>query len=190
MLGIAAGAVLAATVYLFVEVRSTPAAAQPSHAAASAVSGADVGAAQPADPPPAAAPSAPKWDPGPHAQVGPPLVGHPDVAAMQHALPPAGESVEDQLKGEHANPKLEMVMREANQAYDHTDYDEAMAIAGKILSKDPTNVRMLRVMVSSACMEGDSITAQKYFAQLPKPDQAQMRVRCSDKSGITFTDSP
>ena len=189
MLGIAAGLVLAATVYLFVEVRSTPAAAQPSHAATSADRGPDVGGAQPVDPPPAA-PPAPKWDPGPHAQVGPPLVGRPDVAAMQRATPPPGESVDDQLKGEHANPRLEMVMREANQAYDHTDYDEAMAIAGKILAKDPTNVRMLRVMVSSACMEGDSITAQKYYAQLPKPDQAQMRVRCSDKSGITFTDSP
>jgi hypothetical protein len=86
-----------------------------------------------------------------------------------------------------ANPKLDAVMDQANKAYDRQDYEEAKSIAGKILAKLPKNVRMLRIMVSASCMDGDNTTAQKYYEQLPKPDRLQMRARC-DRNGVTFTE--
>ena len=85
------------------------------------------------------------------------------------------------------NPKMEAVMAEANRAYDHGDFDDAKAIAQKVLTKEPTNVRMLRIVVSSECIAGDAAEAQKYFAQLPASDRAQMRTRC-DRYGVTLKD--
>jgi hypothetical protein len=88
-----------------------------------------------------------------------------------------------------ANPKLDAVMDQANKAYDRQDYEDAKTIAGKILAKLPKNTRMLRIMVSASCMDGDNATAQKYYEQLPKPDRLQMRARC-DRNGVTFTEPP
>ena len=85
------------------------------------------------------------------------------------------------------NPKLEAVMGEANRAYDHGDFDDAKAIAQKVLTKEPNNVRMLRIVVSSECIAGDAAEAQKYFVQLPASDRAQMRTRC-DRYGVTLKD--
>jgi len=85
------------------------------------------------------------------------------------------------------NPKLDAIMGEANRAYDHGDFDEAKQIAQKVLEKAPGNVRMLRIIVSSECIAGDSAEAQKYFAQLPVSDRAQMRTRC-DRYGVTLKD--
>jgi len=85
------------------------------------------------------------------------------------------------------NPKLDAIMGEANRAYDHGEFDEAKQIAVKVLEKAPGNVRMLRVIVSSECIAGDSAEAQKYFAQLPVDDRAQMRTRC-DRYGVTLKD--
>ena len=85
------------------------------------------------------------------------------------------------------NPKMEAVMGEANRAYDHGDFDDAKAIALKVLTKEPGNVRMLRIVVSSECIAGDAAEAQKYFAQLPAGDRAQMRTRC-DRYGVTLKD--
>src|SRR5262249_49789470 len=88
-----------------------------------------------------------------------------------------------------ANPKIEAVMDQANKAYDRSDFEEAKAIAGKVLAKQPGNVRMMRIMVSSACIEGDNVIAQKWYEQLPKADRDQMKVRC-DKYGVAFKDPP
>jgi len=88
-----------------------------------------------------------------------------------------------------ANPKLDAVMDQANKAYDHQDFDEAKMIAGKVLAKMPNNVRMLRIMVSSSCIDGDVAVAQKYYPNLPKFDRDQMKVRC-DRYGVTLTDPP
>ena len=85
------------------------------------------------------------------------------------------------------NPKLDAIMGEANRAYDHGEFDEAKQIAVKVLEKAPGNVRMLRIIVSSECIAGDSAEAQKYFAQLPVDDRAQMRTRC-DRYGVTLKD--
>jgi len=86
-----------------------------------------------------------------------------------------------------ATPKLDAIMAEANRAYDHGDFDEAKQIAEKVLAKNPGNVRMLRILVSSECITGDAAIAQKYFNDLPVTDRAQMRTRC-DRYGVTLRD--
>ena len=80
-------------------------------------------------------------------------------------------------------------MTEANKAYDRGDLDEARQLAQKILMRQPGNERMLRIMVSSSCMDGDAADAQKYYNQLPPHDRVAMKTRC-DRYGITFTDPP
>ncbi|MBC7978295.1 MAG: hypothetical protein H7138_25195 [Myxococcales bacterium] len=87
-----------------------------------------------------------------------------------------------------AGPKLETAMAEANKAYDRGDFDEAKSLAGRLLLGDPTNVRMLRIMVSASCLDGDTTVAQAHYAKLPPPDQEQMKVRCA-RYGITFPDN-
>lgn len=87
------------------------------------------------------------------------------------------------------SPKFDMVMAEANKAYDHGDFDEAKGIALKVLAKDPSNVRMLRIAVSAACIDGDSAEAQKHYTVLPGPDREAMKIRCA-RYGINFTDPP
>ena len=70
--------------------------------------------------------------------------------------------------GSAANPKLDAVMDQANKAYDRGDDEDAQTMrqgpreAGQ-------DVRMSRIMVSSACFEGDSALAQEWYVQLPKP---------------------
>jgi hypothetical protein len=78
-------------------------------------------------------------------------------------------------------------MAEANKAYDRADYDEAKQIAARVLAQEPTNVRMLRIVVSASCIEGDSVVAQAHYTRLPAHDQEQMRVRCA-RYGIVFAD--
>jgi hypothetical protein len=98
-----------------------------------------------------------------------------------------GDDIDSIEIGSGFNPKLNAIMDQANKAYDHQDYEEAKSIAGKVLAKDPKNTRMLRIMVSSACQEGDQPLAQQWYTQLPKPDRLQLKQRC-DRSGITFTE--
>lgn len=91
------------------------------------------------------------------------------------------------MPSEGPNPKLDAIMGEANRAYDQGEFEEAKQIAQKVLAQAPGNVRMLRIVVSSECIAGDGAEAQKYFAQLPASDRAQMRTRC-DRYGVTFKD--
>lgn len=86
-------------------------------------------------------------------------------------------------------PKLDAVMAEANKAYDRGDLDDAKTIAGRVLARSPTNVRMLRIMVSVSCIEGDNAAAQTHYMNLPPSDREQMQVRCA-RYGITFPDKP
>jgi len=83
--------------------------------------------------------------------------------------------------------KLDALMSEANKAYDRGEFDEAKTIADKALKQDPTNVRMLRIMVSSSCIDGNSVDAQKWYLMLPPPDREQMRARC-DRYGVSFNE--
>jgi hypothetical protein len=80
-------------------------------------------------------------------------------------------------------------MAEANKAYDRGDYEDAKLIAGRLLASNPSNVRMLRIMVSASCIDGDSAVAQAHYAKLPPSDQEQMRARCA-RYGIAFPDRP
>ena len=75
--------------------------------------------------------------------------------------------------------RIDAIMAEANKAYDRGDFDEAKSIANKVLAKLPGNPRMLRILVSVACIDNDAGAAQAAYQQLPAPDQAQMRTRCS-----------
>lgn len=85
------------------------------------------------------------------------------------------------------NPKFDIVMAEANKAYDHGEFDDAKGIAMKVLAKDPNNVRMLRIAVSASCIDGDSVEAQKHYNLLPGPDREAMKIRCG-RYGVSFTD--
>lgn len=88
-----------------------------------------------------------------------------------------------------AGAKLDAVMAEANKAYDRGDYDEAKQLAVRLLAQLPTNVRMMRIMVSASCIDGDSAVALTYYPKLPPVDQEQMKVRCA-RYGIVFPDKP
>lgn len=176
-LAVIAVAVVAMGVYLFVEVHAGPAEAQ-----VAAV-----------DPAPQAAPTVTPST-SQEARPSPRIIApHGMPAKVEKAEPPPtvqsdddnAPPVEQELL--KPNPRLDAIMDRANKAYDHQDFDEAKAIAGKVLAKQPTNVRMLRIMVSSSCIDGDVAVAQKYYPSLPKYDRDQMKMRC-DRYGVTLTD--
>ena len=83
--------------------------------------------------------------------------------------------------------KVDQLMSEASKAYDKGDFDEAKTFASKVLTVEASNVKMLRIMVSASCIDGASVEAQKYYLLLPPPDREQMKVRC-DRYGITFNE--
>ncbi len=87
------------------------------------------------------------------------------------------------------HPNLEAMMDEANKQYDAQEYDQATALANKVLESLPGNVRMMRILVSSYCADSDQEKAQAIYVQLPKRDREQMKVRC-ERSGVSFTDPP
>jgi len=95
-----------------------------------------------------------------------------------------GEASTPNLDGD---PRLETsnAKDEANRQYDKQDFEGAIATAMKVLDKDPGDIRMLRVLVSSACQLGDADRAKQFYAQLPPHDQSQMARRCS-RMNITF----
>jgi hypothetical protein len=166
-------AVLALGVYLFIEVRSAPAAVTPPSTKSPEK------AATPA-PTPEAAPE-PK-------QVS--IGKAPET--LRPAAPTATINVGDRHDPEptldqHADQATDALMDQANKAYDHQEFDDARNFAGKVLAKDPSNIRMLRIMVSAACVEVDQSEATKWYGHLPPNDQAAMRTRCQ-RYGITFGD--
>lgn len=161
--------------YLFIEVKATPAQA---HVTA-------VPAPEPTHARPAPHERAPL--PGPaqgHTAAARPTPWSGDSRAG-HAPAPAPEGEPEAEPDRTPNLKLENMMELANKAYDRQDFDEALAIAGKVLAKDPTNVRMLRIVVSANCIAGDSALAQEAYEKLPPFDRNQMRIRC-DRYGVTF----
>lgn len=175
------GAVLVfiAGVYLFVEVRAQP--------APPAIASQVERASRPSPVVPHGAPAreaSPAADrrPSPRATA----VAAAPVAQVAPVAAPSLGSAQD--PGELTGAKLEAVMTEANKAYDRNDYDEARQIASRVLAQLPTNVRMLRVMVSASCIDGDAAVAQAHFAKLPPADQEQMKVRCA-RYGVAFADS-
>ena len=163
--------VLGLGVYLFIEVRAQPAPLpldRASRASAMAPQGSTTAVAAapvPERPVPARA--------APISRSGEPAPTVPGAA---------GATPDDPLA---VGPRLDAVMDEANRAYDRSEYDEAKQIAGRVLARFPGNVRMLRIMVSASCIDGDAPGAQAYYPKLPPVDQEQMKVRCA-RSGIAF----
>jgi hypothetical protein len=183
VLPIGAALVLGLGVYLFVEVRAQPVrepakaverTPRPLPSAAPGVQPAVLGDAAAAKPPRSS--DRPSRVPAP---------GSPPAPVTRDPAP--GSAVEPD--GALAGPKLDAVMEEANRAYDRGDYEDAKAVAGRVLAKQPTNVRMLRIMVSASCIDGDGTVAQAHFVKLPPGDQEQMRVRCN-RYGISLSERP
>lgn len=173
----AAVAVMGMAVYLFVQVKASPAEAHHVPTSARPSPAQDHTAAVPPPEAPTATPAVAR--PAPQAQTpSTPVRTTHEVAPSQAA---------DETDDRRPNLRLDSLMELANKAYDRQDFDEAIAIAGKVLAKDPTNVRMLRVMVSANCIAGDSAVAQEYYVKLPDFDRNQMKTRC-DRYGVTLTD--
>ncbi len=97
------------------------------------------------------------------------------------APPPTDEvAIEDEVD-------LKSRMDDANRLYDRADYEGAREAAIDLLSSEPNNVRMMRIVVSSSCIMGDEDEATKHFGDLPARDQRQMARRCK-RYGIEFDD--
>jgi hypothetical protein len=191
VLSIGALLVLGLGVYLLVEVRAQTAPVT-AHAAGGSAGGGDRptdravdrGADRGIDRAPDRAPDrGHQVDRTPHVPPPlPPLAAPPPLPAPPAApAPPVDEAL--------AGPRFDAMMDEANRAYDGGELDSAKAMAARLLAVKPTNVRMLRIMVSASCIDGDSATAQASFIKLPAPDQAQMRIRCA-RYGMSFPTSP
>jgi hypothetical protein len=123
---------------------------------------------------PGAAPPAP--DPAP------PFAATPIEPAPVPREPPGGVTLDT-----GPDDALKASMDEANRLFDRSDYPGAEAAALDILAHHPRNIRMLRIVVSSACASGNTERAKEYYAALPARDQAQMRSRCG-KWGIQLGD--
>jgi hypothetical protein len=176
LLPIAAALVLGMGLYLFVEVRAEPAPAAPVMGRASRTSA-----------PPTRTPQAPAPGNEPAAVAHPaPAAPAPVPATSAPTAAPSLAVTEEPLP---IGPKLDAAMAEANRAYDRGDFDDAKAAAGRLLLSDPKNVRMLRIVVSASCLDGDATAAQASYAKLPALDQEQMKARCA-RYGITFPDKP
>lgn len=179
LLAAAAVAVLGMGVYLFIQVRATPAQAGATHSGSKTPSQkparentvAAVDTKEPAQPPAPPVPGSTRttWERTPSGNS------------------PATEGGGSQQDDRKVDLKVDNLMELANKAYDSQDFDQAIAIAGKILTKEPNNVRMLRVMVSANCIQGDSVIAQQHYEKLPQFDREQMKQRC-DRYGVIFKD--
>ena len=190
ILGVASLAVLGMVLYLFKEVRTTTASsAVPQRTAPAPTASASDTETRPEEPSKVASRPAgiPVRTPQP-AQAEP---SRPAArpAGEENTMRRFGEAEPTNVADELAkpNPKMDAVMAEANKAYDRGEFDEAKDIALKVLAKDPANVRMLRVVVSANCIDGNAAEAQKHYLSLPAPDREQMKVRC-DRYGVTFND--
>jgi hypothetical protein len=207
-LGVASLLVLAIGVHLFLQVHASPASAAVSPRASTPES---VAATPPSDDT-----QGPSTAHNSGSTARPELAGgaaapaddgaeHPHVAAHMRQV---GEETPDDAEGSDGHrhrhvagfprdkdgkvnkdqQKREADMIEANKAYDRGDTDEAREIAKRIVDAEPGNIRMLRILVSTSCLDGDAAAAKQYYATLPKGDQAQMQTRCA-RYGVNFTDA-
>lgn len=165
-------------VYLFIQVKASPAQA---HATATASNGPTHQPAKPDREQPAPSPT-----PAPVPTARPRPEGRPIAVGNATAEPQAMAAPDEDQR---ANPRMDSMMELANKAYDSQDFDQAIAIATKVLAKEPTNVRMLRIMVSANCIGGDASIAQQHYERLPKYDREQMKTRC-DKYQVALKDPP
>jgi hypothetical protein len=124
---------------------------------------------------------------GPVPTVAPPIrkptFGQPVEPPPQPTVTPEEAATPDVAN----DPRLESMdaKDEANRLYDKQDFEGAMEKAAAVLKDEPGDIRMLRVLVSSACQMGDADKAKQYWGQLPPHDQQQLQRRCQ-RFGITF----
>ena len=77
---------------------------------------------------------------------------------------------------------LEERMNEVVAAYDKQDHARAEELARAVLADSPKALRMLRILVSIACIQGDAAKAKTAFAEIPAEPalhREQMRRRCA-----------
>ncbi|MBL9015599.1 MAG: hypothetical protein JNL83_15555 [Myxococcales bacterium] len=187
ILGIASVAVLGMVLYLFIQVRTTTASSavpQRTPPAPTASATDTETQAKPDEPPSKVASRAANL---PVRAERPAAPVQPAETASGSSDTPAPTLDNVAITPGQPNPKLDAVMAEANKAYDRGEFDEAKSTALKVLAKDPANVRMLRIVVSANCIDGDAAEAQKHYLSLPGPDREQMKVRCA-RYGVTFND--
>jgi hypothetical protein len=104
----------------------------------------------------------------------------------EEATPPPPPVERPPIPGEEANPgAVAEKMVEANRLYDRGDYEGARGAAEDILREQPTNVKMLRIAASSACILGDAAGARIFYDNLPEADQGQIARRCK-RYGVEF----
>lgn len=78
---------------------------------------------------------------------------------------------------------------EASRLYDQREYDEAIKLSQAILASEPDNVRVMRVLISSACASGDVGLANTYYAKLTRvKDKRDMKKRC-ERFGAVIEDA-
>jgi type IV secretory pathway VirB10-like protein len=111
-------------------------------------------------------------------------VAEPATPAQESKIT-SGTSMARMAPDLEVNRELQEQMAAANKAYDRQRMDEARSHAEKVLAQAPDNARMLRVMVSSWCIEGESDQATKWFAKLAEGDRDAMRTRC-ERYGVTL----
>ena len=191
ILGIASAAVLGMVLYLFIQVRTTTASsAVPQRTGAAHTENADT--TKPDEPSKVASRPAnvsvrtekSRHDTGSQAPAKSSGGGN-EIRKSGEAEEPTETNVTEELA--KPNPRMDAVMAEANKAYDRGEFEDAKQIALKVLAKEPANVRMLRIVVSSNCIEGSAAEAQKHYLSLPATDREQMKVRC-ERYGVTFND--
>ena len=180
-LGALAILVLVLGVYLFLEVRSTPAAAQgpvasgesgsPRPSQATHRSGVDAVGSHDAV---ATGTTGDDGSASPAADRFKRRAGKPgsELARDPEIVPAPTDDPSKSPKDKEFDQKLDAVMSEANKAYDRGDFDDAKVFAQKVLAKNPGNVRMLRILVSASCIDGDSTEAQKRYLELPRRPRA------------------
>lgn len=124
----------------------------------------------------------------PHATYDPDVAGRapaPQRDFRRNPGAPALDLPEKLRSGDLLDPPLEHSpehseqLLEANKLYDRGDFDGARALAKKMLDRVPGNVKMLRVIVSSACILGDADEAAKFAVQLSGQDHDAMVNRCA-----------
>jgi hypothetical protein len=186
LLGALAFLVLGLAVYLFFEVRSSPAAPQQARPVAKED--------KDKDKEPVADKDTPEAPPKPHTVTertgGRGSGGMISRVARKAAGSGAGSSETAPTAPDNTvGVKLDALMSEANRAFDKQDFDEAKTIALKVLKQSPNNPRMLRIMVTTACIGSDVGEAQKHYNLLTSPsDREQMKTRCSRDYGVTLVD--
>jgi len=181
LLAVGAVLVLGVSIYLLFELRAPPAQARGPERTVAAAPGGQAAALRRAE----GAEGAERAQRAERAEIAAEGGVKPQAARATPArTPPRGPD------GEPADPaphKLDELMNAANGAYDRGELDDAKAIARRVLATSPNNVRMLRIIVSASCINGDTAEAQSAYVQLPPRDREQMRTRCARVS-VSFTE--